>query len=187
MAKKKNKNDKPQVINNIQEVKIEIDYDKLGETIKKSISQDAEEENIDKSEFKKATLKEWITVIGWIITNKAETKGKMTPVLLSMIIKGFFNFLAVLFTILGVLAIVVSIIGIVGLVKTVELLTINTLYFIGLFSIGISLLSFAFVLKISANEFSKEKDRNYIVSVFSGIVSFAALIVALVALFKGVG
>ena len=34
---------------------------------------------------------------------------------------------------------------------------------------------------------AQEKDRNYIISVFSGIVSFAALIVALVALFKGVG
>ena len=30
-------------------------------------------------------------------------------------------------------------------------------------------------------------DRDYILSVFSGILSFAALIVALVALFKGVG
>ena len=39
----------------------------------------------------------------------------------------------------------------------------------------------------SAKEIETEKDRNYIISVFSGIVSFAALIVALVALFKGVG
>ena len=37
------------------------------------------------------------------------------------------------------------------------------------------------------NEIDKEKDRNYIVDVFSAIVSFAALIVALVALLKGVG
>ena len=34
---------------------------------------------------------------------------------------------------------------------------------------------------------AQEKDRNYIISVFSGIVSFAALKVALVALFKEVG
>jgi hypothetical protein len=48
-------------------------------------------------------------------------------------------------------------------------------------------LTFALLLRASANEFDKEKDRNYIISVFSGIVSFVALIVALVALFKGVG
>ena len=37
------------------------------------------------------------------------------------------------------------------------------------------------------NKIETEKDRNYIISVFSGIVSFAALIVALVVLFKEVG
>ena len=37
------------------------------------------------------------------------------------------------------------------------------------------------------HEMAKEKDRDYVVAVFSGIVSFAALIVALVALLKGVG
>lgn len=38
----------------------------------------------------------------------------------------------------------------------------------------------------SGIEIMREKDRNYIVTLFSGIVSFAALIVALVALYKGV-
>ena len=49
------------------------------------------------------------------------------------------------------------------------------------------LLLYSFLLWKSAKEIETEKDRNYIISVFSGIVSFAALIVALVALFKGVG
>ena len=31
----------------------------------------------------------------------------------------------------------------------------------------------------------REKDKNYIISAFSGIVSFVALIVALIAFFKG--
>ena len=49
------------------------------------------------------------------------------------------------------------------------------------------LLAIALIFRCIANEIRAEKDRNYIVSVFSGLVSFAALIVALVALFKGVG
>ena len=49
------------------------------------------------------------------------------------------------------------------------------------------LVLYCFLLWKSAKEIETEKDRNYIISVFSGIVSFAALIVALVALFKGVG
>lgn len=37
----------------------------------------------------------------------------------------------------------------------------------------------------AAKEIEEETDRNYVVSMFSGVVSFAALIVALVALVKG--
>ena len=46
--------------------------------------------------------------------------------------------------------------------------------------------SYAVLLWKAAKEIEIEKDKNYIVSVFSGLVSFAALIIALVALFQGV-
>ena len=49
------------------------------------------------------------------------------------------------------------------------------------------ILVFSLIFRASANEIATEKDRNYIISVFSSVVSFAALVVALVALFKGVG
>ena len=186
MAKKKNKNDKPQVINNIQEVKIEIDYEKLGETIKKSISND-QEEKVDTSELQKATLKDWFTVIRLIITNKADTKGKMTPVLLSMIVGVFFNVLSILFALVGVLSLVLGFAGIIDLIIVPQLISEYILYIVVAFPTSLLFLTFALLLRASANEFDKEKDRNYIVSVFSGIVSFVALIVALVALFKGVG
>ena len=55
-------------------------------------------------------------------------------------------------------------------------------FLITFFTIGFCVISF-----VGAREIEKEKDRDYVVAVFSGIVSFAALIVALVALFKGVG
>ena len=43
------------------------------------------------------------------------------------------------------------------------------------------------IMRGIANEIGREKDKNYIIAAFSGIVSFVALIVALIALFKGVG
>ena len=46
-------------------------------------------------------------------------------------------------------------------------------------------LVFSLVVRASANEMAAEKDRNYIIAVFSGVVSFAALVAALAALFKG--
>jgi hypothetical protein len=64
MSKKK---DKPQVINNIQELNLEIDYDKLAEAIVKA--KQIEEENAAKK--KASELEEWQRSIG---INKHEDK-----------------------------------------------------------------------------------------------------------------
>ena len=48
-------------------------------------------------------------------------------------------------------------------------------------------LSIALIFRGVANEIRAEKDRNYITTLFFGFTSLASLIVALVALFKGVG
>ena len=158
MAKKK---DKPQVINNIQELNLEIDYDKLAEAIVKANSQlDAE----------------------------ANQSKKFTSGMFSMSV----------FVILRVIALLGWIIAfalLLGSINTViemswnDFSTISGNIFQIIYSITITVLLVLYPLMLwkSAREIEKEKDRNYIISVFSGIVSFAALIVALVALFKGVG
>ncbi len=51
----------------------------------------------------------------------------------------------------------------------------------------ISVVLLIVVLLISAFEIFKEKDKNYIVAIFSGIVSFVALIIAFIALFQDNG
>ena len=66
--------------------------------------------------------------------------------------------------------------------------------FLGCFSSIVTLLVFLEIIIMvalysvllwkAAKEIEKETDRNYVVSMFSGVVSFAALIVALVALVK---
>ena len=64
MAKKK---DKPQIINNIQELNLEIDYDRLAQAIVKA--KQIEEENAAKK--KAADLEEWKKILG---VNKHEDK-----------------------------------------------------------------------------------------------------------------
>lgn len=51
--------------------------------------------------------------------------------------------------------------------------------------VGFILGTFSYLFWKSANEIKEEKDKRYIVAVFSGLVSFTALIVALVTLIKG--
>lgn len=53
------------------------------------------------------------------------------------------------------------------------------------FGVGFILGTFSYLFWKSANEIKEEKDKHYIVAVFSGLVSFTALIVALVTLIKG--
>ena len=53
-------------------------------------------------------------------------------------------------------------------------------FLLSLISLGVALFSF-----FAGKEFDKEKDRQFVVAVFSGMVSLAALIVALVALVRG--
>ena len=57
--------------------------------------------------------------------------------------------------------------------------------FIVSFGLSFGLGVFAATFWKAATEIKRETDRNYIVAVFAGLVSFAALVVALVALIKG--
>lgn len=57
--------------------------------------------------------------------------------------------------------------------------------FVVSFGLSFGLGVFAATFWKAATEIRREKDRNYVVAVFAGLTSFAALIVALVALIKG--
>lgn len=158
MAKKK---DKSQVINNIQELNLEIDYDKLAEAIVKANNKiEAEANNSKKftsgmfSMFVFIILR-LIAILGWIIAF-ALLLGSINTIV-EMSWNAFPDVAENIFQIMYMIAIIVM------------------------------LILYPLMLWKSAKEIETEKDRNYIISVFSGIVSLAALIVALIALFKGVG
>ena len=158
MAKKK---EKPQVINNIQELNLEIDYDKLAESIAKANSKLDAEANQSKTftsgmfSMSVFVILRVIALLGWIIA-------------FALLLGSINTFIEMSWN---------------------DFSTISRNIFQIIYSITITVLLVLYPLMLwkSAKEIETEKDRNYIISVFSGIVSFAALIVALVALFKEVG
>ena len=158
MAKKK---DKPQVINNIKELNLEIDYDKLAEAMVKVQNNTSNE--YAKSKYLSAALVSLISIA---------FKGVAIALLPTIII--------MVIAIQNVAITTMQWDGVLSIIGNIAMLAIFALF---AFVMGI----FAKLLWKSAKELEDEKDRNYIISVFSAIVSFAALIVALVALFKGVG
>ena len=163
----------------------EIDYEKLAEAIAQSnvtknnrVLPEAEEQPHQMSIGK---------LIVSVIFNRWESNGRLTSGLFGGILSVFFNTLAII----GALVLVA---GIAGIVKMISAFSWTPSAIMGnIVAIAIMLLLlgmtalFAFVLRAAANEMSRETDRDYIMAVFSGIVSFAALVVALVALLKGVG
>ena len=173
------------IIKNIESINMEIDYDKLAEAIAKAnnkqntkIKKQEEEINFSTKEkfriFKKGIVQ--------IITCKNKTESALTTGFFAILVSFLFRALALF----GVFAFAALIIGLfdtcrgmtwAGLQFLPNIFTILTTILI-----GIALLIYSLIIWGSATEIENEKDKNYIISVFSGIVTFVALIVAFIAL-----
>lgn len=159
MATKKGKQN---IINNIQELNLEIDYKKLAKAIVDAQS-DAEKQQTEKKSFISNSFAFWISLF---------------------------------FRVVPIFGMAVCVIGSITIIQyaintAVWTSTNNTIANIfALGTVGLFLIAFGaycIIMWRAAKEIEQEKDKHFIVAVFSGIVSFAALIVALVALFKEVG
>lgn len=163
----------------------EIDYDKLAEAIVKAQKQ-AEEEQYKEETKTKITIKDYIKAIGLILKNKSDTKGNLTASIFVLLISMTFRFIAFTgfsFALTGVIVAIKCILHGID-VGNIALWVISA---IGLIILSVFIFLYSVIIWGASNEVEKEKDKNYIVSVFSGIVSFAALIIAVIALVKGVG
>ena len=169
--------------NGLQKIIVqEIDYDKLAEAIVKA--QSTKESICDEEQPKKK--KNIVKAILDVIFNKNKADGMFLSETMIMLIQGIFNYLAVLFVIL---AIGVTYIGIGMVVLLVQEKTfIKELFIASMACFACTPISFmmAIVMRAIANDVKNEKDKNYLVAILSSIIGIAALIVALIALFKGV-
>ena len=172
------------IIKNIETVNMEIDYDKLAEAIVKAnnkqnteLTKQEEELNLSAKEKFRILRKGIIQ----IIKCKNKTENALTTGFFAMLVSFLFRAVAIF----GVFAFVALI---SGLIDTCSGMTWAGLQFIpNIFTIlttiliGVAILMYSLVIWGSATEIENEKDKNYIISVFSGIVTFVALIVALIA------
>lgn len=182
MAKKKNNQT---VVNNIESVNLDIDCEKLAEAIVKA-QQRVQEQQYNSEIKTKITVKDFFRAIYQIIRNKGNTQGNLTVSIFVLLISMTFKFIAVVgfsFTLTGIIVAVKCILH--GL--DVGNIALCILFAIGLIILSVIVFLYSVIIWGASYEVEKEKDKNYIVSVFSGIVSFAALIIAIIALVKGVG
>lgn len=162
-----------------------IDYDKLAEAIVKAnnkqnteLAKQEEEINLSKKE-KFGILKKGIIQI---ITCKNKTENALTTGFFAMIVSLLFRAVAMF----GIFAFVALMVGLDAtcdkMIWEDWQIILNIFTIATTVLIGIAILLYSLVIWGSATEIENEKDKNYIISVFSGIVTFVALIVALIAL-----
>lgn len=169
MGKKK---DKLQVINNIQELNLEIDYEKLAVAIVKA-------QNVAKEESQPVKKVGFWKAVGQTIINKEAKNGKRTAILLTKIMNTIFNFMALIGVLLAISTVAVSIQKLNWDINVWQF-AIQSLI-VGIFVVVT--LAISLIFRAVANEIGAEKDRNYISTLFFGFASLASLIVALIALF----
>ena len=147
----------------------------------------AKKKNSNKHKKQKSKHSFWRNI--WaVIANKKDTDGQYTKATLVGLMSGALNTMAIILCLLAIA-------GVCGTIyqayiadwSVINLIFSNVAAFAILLLFCVVALIFALVLRGFANEIERETDKNYIVSVFSGLTGFVALIVALIALFKGVG
>ena len=115
-----------------------------------------------------------------LFSNKKDTKGAFTRGALALLV----TFYAV--SIIGMLFITLELCFLYSGIaeKAIGEISLHVKLIMSI----VALLVFLYMLIIykAAGEVEKEKDKNYIVALFSGVTSFAALIVAIASLFVGV-
>ncbi len=120
-----------------------------------------------------------------IIWNKDDSNREYTRNTLVVLMAVALNLVAIALLIMGILIPVVLVDHMQSWVwKTAEDWITNMLPIVSIIPYGICAFLFALLMRACANEISREKDKNYIVALFSGITGFAALIISLVALCK---
>lgn len=199
MAKKK---EKPQVINNIKELNLEIDYDKLAEAIVKA--KQIEEENATKK--KAEELAAWRKSIG--INNHDDKKGLKKRIFV------FFNSIKVIFKLLffprkkkievsmtgafmqGITAVFFHLVKFMLWIISLAFISVciyhgnmvfsflNYVYYIGIAIIAFVL---ANIFRLMAIETEQITERERVLGIFAAVMSVIPMIEIIVSFFKEVG
>ena len=160
---------------------IEIDYEKLGETIATAIKKANEPKSMPEPEKKKGRL---FLALGRILKGEKSEDGRYLTAPFALIVSVLFRMLAFVI-ILGSFYV-----GYHFIERMIGAIWHGWTILLNVFSIAmgcasvIALILFAFLLLGSANDVEHEKDKNYVIGVFTGLVSVAALAVAIVALYQ---
>lgn len=160
----------------------EIDYDKLAKAIVKAQQEAEQQKEIESQQkennTKELSLCETLKLIGLVIINKVESNGTMTSGFLGGVMSFVFNVLAILSVVVMVLGGIMGVLVLKEVALTESSCMLNITIVVLTAAFVVIAATIAFIFRCIANEIAKEKDRNYVIAVFSAVVAFAALVVS---------
>lgn len=166
MAKKRKRKEPAKQAQEFSKNAVEpLDYEKLAQCIAKAI---AEERGKRINTY--SVTREWMKFFAWPIFGF---------IIILMGVLGIGAFIMALSTVDEISASTVSS-SFFDMAHLMPWLKLMAFFMVSLICLGIAIMAFA-----AGKEFERENDRQFVVSVFSSMVSLVALIVALVALFRG--
>ena len=172
---------KQTTINNINQLNLEIDYDKLAEAIVKA------QEKAKIKDNKPAEKVKFFPAIWKILKGESSKGGRFLSEPFKLIICSIYRTIAVVGFILLLLFDVAFGIELTKLSWQGWQIGINIIAVLILLAASISLFLYMLIFWGAANDIKHEENKEYVINVFSGLVSVAVLVVAIVALLKGIG
>ena len=168
---------------NITIINNKIDYDKLAEAIVNA-QRKVEEPIEEKVTNVKISPKLFLKNIWYIIINKKSTNGELTIGVFSLITSFIFKFVSCIGFLLAVSMVGLTVYEFFRLDWTGISFFKNIMTILLVVSTAIIIFMYSVMMLGASREVEKEKDRNYTIALFSGVVSFVALVVAGIDLFK---
>lgn len=192
---KKKQQSKPQ--NYIENINVDIDYDKLAKAIVSAQNQVDDDKAKEHERQHKERLKEWHKIVHY--KECSENSGKIKVFLYNIrnAICGFYALITFkrrnakndhttfsllqfatssLFDVIRLLLYIITAFIVLAVIQNNK--PIWLIYGLGSFT-------FARMFRVASFEIDNMKDRQYLIAIFSAITSFLALIIAIIALFKG--
>lgn len=119
-----------------------------------------------------------------VICGKIDFEDDIHSKAIAMLISLIFNLVALLLAITSIVVLVATIYFAATVSWTSEFFEKNLMVCVVASLVVLLCLVVAFILRLTALGIEKEKDRNYVIALFSGLTGFIALIISLIALFK---
>lgn len=174
------------------QVRIEIDYDKLAESIAKAQEIVKEKEQIKEKEFQELEEKEkkigfWKAIKFFRKLHKGEidTKGEATPMVMPMFTSLMAKFFSTIFELVSILLFIgVVLFAILEMSWGLNQIIPNVAELLIVLFVDSILFVISFMMRVVGNDIEKTKDKHYVLSVFSALAGFGALIVSIIALIK---